>query len=142
MKLCKPLIATLGMLLVGVTSLAHADDGYGHDDQRYHDQRHDDRHDDHRDDHRGPPPHDFSPYRHDVEQYREHFGRAERLPPGVQVMRGRPLPPGYGRPLDRRALEHLPYYPGYEWRGFGPDLVLIAVGTGVVYEVMQGVLPY
>ena len=34
----------------------------------------------------------------------------------------------------------LPYYPGYEWRRMGGDIVLIAIGTGVVYEVLEGML--
>ena len=34
----------------------------------------------------------------------------------------------------------LPVYPGYEWRRSGPDVVLIAVGTGIVYEILDGVL--
>ena len=34
----------------------------------------------------------------------------------------------------------LPYYEGYEWRRSGPDVVLIAVGTGIVYEILEGVL--
>jgi Ni/Co efflux regulator RcnB len=37
-------------------------------------------------------------------------------------------------------LERLPYYPGYEWRRAGGDVVLIAAATGIVYEVLQGVL--
>ncbi|MCK1787820.1 RcnB family protein, partial [Pseudomonas sp. TNT11] len=39
-----------------------------------------------------------------------------------------------------RALARLPYYEGYEWRRSGPDVVLIAVGTGIVYEILEGVL--
>jgi Ni/Co efflux regulator RcnB len=51
------------------------------------------------------------------------------------------LPRGYyGERLDDRALSRLPYYPGYEWRRMGGDIVLIVVGTGVVYEVLEGVL--
>ena len=34
----------------------------------------------------------------------------------------------------------LPVYPGYEWRRAGGDFVLIAVGTGIVYEILDGVL--
>ena len=34
----------------------------------------------------------------------------------------------------------LPRYEGYEWRRMGTDVVLIAIGTGIVYEVLQGVL--
>ena len=39
-----------------------------------------------------------------------------------------------------RALAHLPYYPGYEWRRTGADIVLIAVSSGIVYEILDGVL--
>jgi hypothetical protein len=51
------------------------------------------------------------------------------------------LPHGYyGERLDGRALGRLPVYPGYEWRRAGGDIVLIAVGTGIVYEILDGVL--
>jgi Ni/Co efflux regulator RcnB len=51
------------------------------------------------------------------------------------------LPHGYyGERLDNRALGRLPHYPGYEWRRAGGDIVLIAVGTGIVYEILEGVL--
>jgi len=46
--------------------------------------------------------------------------------------RCRPLPPG--------IVRQLPDYPGYEWRQLGTDVVLIAVGTGLVYAILQGVL--
>ncbi|WP_177339219.1 RcnB family protein [Pseudomonas sp. EpS/L25] len=53
---------------------------------------------------------------------------------------GRPLPPGYGRPLPPGIVRQLPDYPGYQWRQLGTDVVLIAVGTGLVYAILQGVL--
>ncbi len=34
----------------------------------------------------------------------------------------------------------LPYYPGYEWRQFGTDAVLVEVGTSVVREVLRDIL--
>ncbi|QKZ02294.1 MULTISPECIES: hypothetical protein [Pseudomonas] len=143
MKLSKPLIAGLGLMLVGMTSLAHADQwGPGGPDDHGHYDHRDDRHDDHRFDHGGPPPRDFGPIRQHAFEHRGYFGRAERLPPGVFVVQGRPLPPGYGRPLGPRELEQLPYYPGYQWIAYGPDIVLIQDGTGVVYQVLQGVLAY
>lgn len=149
MKLSKPLIASLGLALVGMTTLAHADQwgpgGPGGPDDHGHYDHRDDRHDDHRDDRRfdhGGPPGDFGPIRQRAFEHRDHFGRGERLPPGVFVVRGRPLPPGYGRPLGPRELEQLPYYPGYQWIAYGPDIVLVQDGTGVVYQVLQGVLAY
>jgi Ni/Co efflux regulator RcnB len=56
------------------------------------------------------------------------------------VVKGRPLPPGYGKRLDARSLQHLPRYDGYEWRRLGSDVVLIAVGSGIVYAILDGVL--
>jgi Ni/Co efflux regulator RcnB len=70
-----------------------------------------------------------------------YFVRGAPPPPGIHLVRGRPLPHGYyGERLDNRALGRLPYYPGYEWRRAGGDIVLIAVGTGIVYEILEGVL--
>ncbi|ERK18097.1 putative inner membrane protein [Pantoea sp. AS-PWVM4] len=36
-------------------------------------------------------------------------------------------------------LSELPYYPGYEWRIVGDDLVLIALSTAVVTAIINGV---
>ncbi|WP_390888748.1 RcnB family protein [Leclercia adecarboxylata] len=37
-------------------------------------------------------------------------------------------------------LKGLPQYQGYEWRRVGSDIVLVAVTTGIVYTILQGVL--
>lgn len=90
--------------------------------------------------HGARPPQDFSPVRDTIREHRTDFGRGTPLPPGIQVAKGRPLPQGYGHRLDRNALSRLPHYDGYEWRRLGTDVVLIAVGTGIVYEILNGVL--
>ncbi|WP_313651430.1 anti-virulence regulator CigR family protein [Pantoea sp.] len=64
------------------------------------------------------------------------------LPPGIakQVARGKPLPPGIAKKsLPASMINELPYYPGYEWRAVGNDLVLIALSTAVVTAVINGV---
>lgn len=64
------------------------------------------------------------------------------LPPGIakKVARGKPLPPGIAKKtLPASMLNDLPYYPGYEWRAVGDDLVLIALSTAVVTAVINGV---
>jgi Ni/Co efflux regulator RcnB len=33
----------------------------------------------------------------------------------------------------------LPDCPGYEWRRLGTDMVLVTMGTGIVYAILQGV---
>jgi len=71
---------------------------------------------------------------------RGQIGRGGDLPPGLRLERGHPLPPGYGRPLPPGIARQLPDYPGYEWRRLGTDMVLVAVGTGLVYAILQGVL--
>jgi len=69
------------------------------------------------------------------------FSRGAPPPPGIHLVRGQPLPHGYyGERLDNRSLPHLPYYQGYEWPRSGPEVVLIAVGTASVYEILDGVL--
>lgn len=90
--------------------------------------------------HGARPPQDFSPVRDTIREHRTDFGRGTPLPPGIQVAKGHPLPKGYGHRLDRNALSRLPHYDGYEWRRLGTDVVLIAVGTGIVYEILNGVL--
>ena len=88
----------------------------------------------------GRPPADFGDVRRTISEHREVIGRGQPLPPGVHIIKGHPLPRGYGRRLDPRSLQYLPQYIGYEWRRLGPDVVLIAIGSGIVYEILDGVL--
>lgn len=71
--------------------------------------------------------------------YREYWHPAPALPPGIQknLARGKPLPPGIAKQLDRRLLDRLPHYEGYEWQQVGSDLVLVAIATGIIYEVLD-----
>lgn len=66
----------------------------------------------------------------------------QSLPPGIakNLMRGKPLPPGIARKAVPAAmLNELPYYPGYEWRAVGDDLVLVALSTAIVTSIINGV---
>ncbi|QGF29072.1 hypothetical protein EE896_19765 (plasmid) [Pantoea eucalypti] len=66
----------------------------------------------------------------------------QSLPPGIakKVARGKPLPPGIAKKtLPLSMINELPYYPGYEWRAVGDDLVLIALSTAIVTAVINGV---
>jgi len=62
-----------------------------------------------------------------------------QLPPGIRknLARGKPLPPGIAKKMVRGPmLARLPAYPGYEWRIAGSDLVLVAIATAVVADVL------
>lgn len=64
------------------------------------------------------------------------------LPPGIRknLARGKPLPPGIAKKMvPGPMLTRLPVHPGYEWRVAGNDLVLIAIATGIVADVLAGV---
>lgn len=64
------------------------------------------------------------------------------LPPGIRknLARGKPLPPGIAkRMVPGPLLRRLPRYPGYEWRIAGSDLILIAVATAVVADILYDV---
>ena len=52
----------------------------------------------------------------------------------------KPLPPGIAKQIDPALARQLPYYPGYEWRQYGTDAVLVEVGTTVVREVLRDIL--
>ncbi|MOA63129.1 hypothetical protein D3C78_1887510 [compost metagenome] len=78
--------------------------------------------------------------RQSFHERRAQIGRGAVLPAGVNVQKGKPLPQGYGKRLDDKALQGLPSYKGYEWRRVGGDVVLIAVTTGIVHTILQGVL--
>jgi Ni/Co efflux regulator RcnB len=161
MKMPKRLIAGLGILMIGASPLLQAAPGPGGpggpDEQRQGGQQQHQQaqqqqgHGGQQAQHgngngNGPqkggqrPPQDFGPVRQTIHDNRDSFGRGNPPPPGIRVVKGQPLPHGYGKRLDNRALAHLPHYQGYEWRRMGTDVVLIAIGTGIVYEVLQGVL--
>lgn len=73
---------------------------------------------------------------------RQLLGPSAPLPPGIakNLARGKPLPPGIARNLDSRLAARLPYYEGYQWQQVGSDMVLVAVATGIVYEILRNVL--
>ncbi|WP_397450732.1 anti-virulence regulator CigR family protein [Pseudomonas sp. NA-150] len=152
MKVSNRLIAGLGILMISASPLLHADERDQHDQgqgrpgeyQQGHDD-HDNRgHDDHgRDDHgpRRPPENEhFDEARRAFHDHHEYFVRGRPLPPNFHYERGRPLPAGYGERMDPREVQYLPRYDGYEWRRVGPDAVLVAVTTGVVYTILEGAL--
>jgi len=65
-----------------------------------------------------------------------------QLPPGIRknLARGKPLPPGIAKKMvPGPMLARLPAYPGYEWRIAGSDLVLVAIATAVIADVLLNV---
>ena len=72
--------------------------------------------------------------------YRDYWNPGPPLPPGIQknLARGKPLPPGIAKKLDGRLLGRLPHYDGYEWQQVGTDLILVAIASGIIYEVLNG----
>jgi hypothetical protein len=67
---------------------------------------------------------------------------AKPLPPGIakNLARGKPLPPGIAKTrLPDPFIAELPYHQGYEWQRIGRDLVLVAVGTLIVAEILEHV---
>ncbi|TIH09456.1 anti-virulence regulator CigR family protein [Pseudomonas leptonychotis] len=73
---------------------------------------------------------------------RDLIAPAQPLPPGIRknLARGKPLPPGIAKRLDNRLLGKLPHYDGYEWRQAGTDMVLVALASGLIYEILDHVL--
>ncbi|KPB70214.1 anti-virulence regulator CigR family protein [Pseudomonas cannabina] len=167
MKLPNRIITGLGILIISASPLLQAappdQRGDGPDDNRGGQQQgpqnnggHNERGNDHspgndkgngpgkpaHQDNRGGnrPPQDFGDVRQTFQQHRDVIGRGQPLPPGVHIVKGKPLPRGYGKRLDSRSLQYLPRYEGYEWRRLGTDVVLIAVGSGIVYAILDGVL--
>lgn len=76
-----------------------------------------------------------------VDGYPDYWIPGPALPPGIQknLSRGKPLPPGIAKKLDGRLVGRLPHYDGYEWQQVGTDLILVALATGLIYEVLNGV---
>lgn len=64
------------------------------------------------------------------------------LPPGIakNLARGKPLPPGIAKKfVPGPLLGQLPQHPGYEWRVAGTDLILVAIGTAIVADILRDV---
>lgn len=71
----------------------------------------------------------------------DHSGYAA-LPPGIRknLARGKPLPPGIAKKaVPNRLKVRLPVHDGYTWQVCGTDLVLVALTTGIVADVLQDV---
>ena len=63
------------------------------------------------------------------------------LPPGIRknLAKGKPLPPGIAKKSAPAAMiAELPQHQGYEWQVVGTDLILVALATGLIYEVLNG----
>lgn len=90
----------------------------------------------------GGPQVDIGGIRIILDDNRDYWGPAQALPPGIQknLARGKPLPPGIAKKLDGRLVSRLPHYEGYDWVRAGADLILVAVATGIIYEVLQDVM--
>ena len=64
------------------------------------------------------------------------------LPPGIRknLARGKPLPPGIAKKYAPAPMvTRLPVHPGHEWRVVGTDLVLVAIATAVVVDILVDV---
>jgi len=64
------------------------------------------------------------------------------LPPGIRknMARGKPMPPGIQKTrMPQAFVERLPRHDGYEWRQAGTDLVLVASGTLIISDILEGV---
>ena len=67
---------------------------------------------------------------------------AQPLPPGIakKLARGGSLPPGIAkRYLPNDLLVQLPPRPGYQWVVVDRDVVLVAVATGLIVDVLLDV---
>lgn len=64
------------------------------------------------------------------------------LPPGIakNVSRGKPLPPGIAKKFPpQNMLSRLPKIADHEWQVSGKDLILVAIGTAIIVEVLEAV---
>jgi hypothetical protein len=64
------------------------------------------------------------------------------LPPGIRknLARGKPMPPGIAKTrLPEGFVSQLPRHDGYEWQRAGADLVLVASGSLVISDILEGV---
>lgn len=70
-------------------------------------------------------------------------GGYKPLPPGIRknMARGKPIPPGIAKTrLPQGYINSLPRYEGYEWRGYGSDLVLVHLLSNKIADVILDAL--
>lgn len=88
----------------------------------------------------GAPTALFQPRDRDViVDYYGGWPRAQALPPGIarNLARGKPLPPGIAkRGLPPDLLARLPRYDGYDYYMVGSDVVLMAIATGIIVDIL------
>jgi Ni/Co efflux regulator RcnB len=94
----------------------------------------------HRQGNAGAPAVLFQPRDRDViVDYYGGWPRAQTLPPGIarNLARGKPLPPGIAkRGLPPDLLARLPRYDGYDYYMVGSDVVLMAIATGIIVDIL------
>ncbi len=64
------------------------------------------------------------------------------LPPGIRknLERGKPMPPGIAKTrLPSSFVDQLPHHDGHEWRQVGSDLVLVAIGSLIIVDILERV---
>jgi hypothetical protein len=74
---------------------------------------------------------------------RGYAAAADSLPPGIRkkLARGKPLPPGIAKRFLPGELEsQLPMHGGTARRVVGNDIVLVAVATGVILDILFDVI--
>ena len=81
----------------------------------------------------------------DANKYAKQYsvGGYKPLPPGIRknLARGKGIPPGIAMTrLPNGYTNHLPRYEGYEWRGYGTDLVLVNSTNQLIADVIMDVL--
>ncbi|MEM8207472.1 anti-virulence regulator CigR family protein [Morganella morganii] len=134
-----------GLLVAPVASYADR----GHDKGHNHRHEHHHGHYKHRDNQDDQGAHYYRQYRKDLSYAQARRLASESGLPGYHALprgiaknlaRGKPLPPGIAkRSVPAHMRDRLPYYPGYEWKIAGDDLVLIALSTAVVTYIINDV---
>jgi hypothetical protein len=64
------------------------------------------------------------------------------LPPGIRknLERGKPMPPGIAKThMPSSFINELPHHEGYEWRRAGSDLLLVAIGSLIIVDLLEHV---
>ncbi len=139
---------TASLSLLTASSLLHADPGNGNGkgkeqgSQKQHGGGQSAKGNKGNGDYRGNPSVDLGGIQVIIGDNRGYWSPGPALPPGIQknLARGKSLPPGIAKKLDGRLAQRLPYYEGYDWVQAGTDLILVAVATGIITEVLHGVL--
>ena len=145
----RALALALALSIAGVSGSAFAAPPSGHDDHRQDQPRHEQSHDNrggqkpearHNDDRRDRPEFRAQDSREVRNYFHEHKVTRHALPKGVHLRVGHKRPDHVRyEAVPAPLLKRLPDRPGYRYYMAGDDVILVAITTGIIADILTSV---